>query len=439
MKRRELFGMVAALGLGSGAPAPWPRLPGATGFRLAAEGVPEAAAVLAAEIPTPTRVVRVNDRGELDAALSSARPGDHIVMAPGSYGESRIHLDVQGTESRPVVIRASSLLQTRWPGGFDFSERSAHVLLWGLDLKDAESKLRGTRNVIRRCRIWPPFKPHRASTGIAARRSSNCRIDYCEIRLYTTNEVLRLFGRRWAKSVYSGVWGNYWKGSFRKGDISKNLVIERCLFTGGPHNVPYSRPNAQFVEAQGPYRESSRPQNWLNWTIRLCYGDVTRDRTIFDFKCARMIADRVHIDSPPGARIQLRDGTTHDVLRCRLANGSIATHRNDHRIWNSLAANIFVMAGNAAWDHLGPPRFWPASKNVHIAGCRALLRVGHVYNSSFVYPAEDTRIEAHSGDVLLGLQVRTSIRPEGSVPFEEPIRLSRAEVGPEAPWVGVEG
>ncbi len=395
------------------------------------------AGVFAREYPEAVRIRKVSDRGGLEAALADVRPGDHIVLADGSYGTTPLVLDLRGTPSRPVVLRAANPLRAHLPGGFDLTAESADVILWGLDLKDAESRLRGTRNILRRCRIWPPFKPDAPSTGIAARRGSDCRIDYCEIRLYTTAEVDRLFGRRWNKTVYSGIWGNYWKRAFPDGDIMKNLVIERCLFTGGPHGVAYRKPNAQFVEAQGDYRKSSRRENWLYWIIRLCYGDVARDRTLFDFKCARMIVDRVHIDSPPGARIQLRDGTTHDVLRCRLPNGAVATHRNDHRIWNTLAAKIHVMAGNAPWDHTGPPRYWAASRNVHVAGCRAALRIGHVYNRDFLYPAEGTLVENHRGPVTYGLETDTRVGESSSVAAEEPVLLSAAEVGPTAPWMGV--
>ncbi len=429
-RRRLLQGLVL-LGFEAGRPGRSVPGPGWGGL-LAAAG----AGGFATEYPAAARTLEVSGRAELEAALASARPGDHIVLAAGSYGTTPVVIDLRGTPTAPVVIRAARKLGAWWPG-FDFTAESADVILWGIDLKDAESRLRGTRNIVRRCRIWPPFKPDAPSTGIAPRKGADCRIDYCEIRLYTTAEVERLFGRRWMRTVYSGVWGNYWKRAFPDRDIMKNLVIERCLFTGGPHDVPYHKPNAQFVEAQGDYRKSARRENWLYWTIRLCYGDVARDRTLFDFKCARMIVDRVHIDSPPGARIQLRDGTTHDVLGCRLPNGAVATHRNDHRIWNTLAAKIHVMAGNAPWNHTDRPRFWAASKNVHLAGCRAALKVGHVYNRTFTYPAEGTLVEGHDGPIDYGLETNTVVRPLSSVAAAEPVLLSAAEVGPEAPWAGV--
>ena len=430
LTRRGMLGGFAVLGLG---------FPGSGGF-ADRYGKRYSAGLVGGDLrpseqSIPLRTVEVSTRSALEAALASAQPGDHIVLADGDYGGTRLVVDVQGTAANPVVVRAARLLGARLPGGFDFTAASRDVILWGIDLKDAESVLRGTRNIVRRCRIWPPFKPDAPSTGIAPRKGADCRIDYCEIRLYTTSELGG--GAPWGDTVYSGIWGNYWGSAFEDGDIMKNLVIERCLFTGGPHGVAYSRPNAQFVEAQGDYAKASQQANWLHWTIRLCYGEVPRDRTLIDFKAGRMILDRVHITSP--GDIQLRDGCCHEILGCRFdGGGRIAVNRHDHRIWNTLAAKIHVMAGNAPWNHTDRPRFWAASKNVHLAGCRAALKVGHVYNRTFTYPAEDTLVEGHDGPIDYGLETNTVVRPLSSVAAAEPVLLSAAEVGPDAPWVGVE-
>jgi len=391
----------------------------------------------AGEYPPPLRTVEVSTRSALEAALASAQPGDHIVLADGDYGGTRLVVDVQGTAANPVVVRAARLLGARLPGGFDFTAASRDVILWGIDLKDAESVLRGTRNIVRRCRIWPPFKATSPSTGIAPRKGADCRIDYCEIRLYTTSELGG--GTPWGDTVYSGIWGNYWGSAFEDGDVMKNLVIERCLFTGGPHGVAYSRPNAQFVEAQGDYAKTSQQANWLHWTIRLCYGEVPRDRTLIDFKAGRMILDRVHITSP--GDIQLRDGCCHEILGCRFQGGGrLVVHRHDHRIWNTRADVIEVMAGNAPTDHTGSAGLHAACRDVHLANTSAgQLRIGRQYDAgTYVYPADRTLVENHSGGIGYGNHTNTTIRGSSSVPVEAPVLLSAAEVGPDAPWVGVE-
>ncbi len=386
------------------------------------------------EYPAPLRTINVSTRAELDSALAAAQPGDHVVMAAGSYGTTRVAVPCQGTQSAPVVIRAANALDVWWPG-FDFDAASRDVILWGIDLKDAESVLRGTRNIVRRCRIWPPFKASGNSTGIHCRKGSDCRIDYCEIRLYTTSELGG--GTPWNTAVYTGIWGNYWGTAFADGDVMKNLVIERCLFTGGPHDVPYSRPNAQFVEAQGDYAKTSQQANWLHWTIRLCYGEVPRDRTLIDFKAGRMILDRVHITSP--GDIQLRDGCCHRLDRCRFDGGArIAVTRHDHDIWNSAVDTIQILAGNGAWSD-PDPNLHAAARNVHLANTSATtLKIGHQYDSSYTYPADLTLVENHSGGIGYGNHTNTTIRGSSSVPVEAPVLLSAAEVGPNAPWVGVE-
>jgi len=390
---------------------------------------------LSGEYPAPLRIIRVSTRAELDNALAAVQPGDHIVLADGSYGNSRLVIDAQGTQMHPVVVRSVNPLGAHLPGGFDFTAGSRDVMLWGLDLKDAESRLRGTRNIVRRCRIWPPFKADAASTGIHCRKGTDCRIDYCEIRLYTTAEVGG--GSPWNSTIYSGIWGNYWGSSFADGDVMKNLVIERCLFTGGPSGVAYSKPNAQFVEAMGDYAKTSRPENWLYWTIRLCYGTVPRDRTLFDFKAGKMILDRVHMTAP--GDVQLRDGCCHEILGCRFdGSGMIIANRYDHKIWNTLANTIRLLSGDQDYNQNIGPKYHAACRNVHLANCTGSLKIGHQYNvNTYTYPADLTLVENHSGSIAYGNHRNTTVRPTSSVPVRTPITLTAAEVGPHAPWVGV--
>ena len=146
----------------------------------------------------------------------------------------------------------------------------------------------------------------------------------------------------------------------------------------------------------------------------------------------------MHITSP--GDIQLRDGCCHEILGCRFdGGGRIAVSRHDHRIWNTRADGIDLLAGNAPWDHDRGAKYHAACRDVHLANTSAkLLRIGYRYGSDYTYPADRTLVENHSGGIGYGNHTNTTIRGSSSVPVEAPVLLSAAEVGPDAPWVGVE-
>ncbi len=79
-------------------------------------------------LPTPQRTVNVSSNSQLSAALSSAQPGDHIVLADGSYGGSTI--TKSGTGAKPIVIRSANLHGAKIGG--DIRIEGAYVAVVGL-------------------------------------------------------------------------------------------------------------------------------------------------------------------------------------------------------------------------------------------------------------------------------------------------------------------
>src|SRR5688572_26072190 len=57
--------------------------------------------------PMPRRTVNVGTSAQLNAALSSAQPGDHIVLANATYTGNRT-LARAGTAQDPIVVKAAS-------------------------------------------------------------------------------------------------------------------------------------------------------------------------------------------------------------------------------------------------------------------------------------------------------------------------------------------
>lgn len=67
-----------------------------------------AAFVLAGTLPAAARVVPVKDTGGLAAAVRAAKPGDEIVLAPGTYSlGSMLRVEAEGSPSHPIVVRGA--------------------------------------------------------------------------------------------------------------------------------------------------------------------------------------------------------------------------------------------------------------------------------------------------------------------------------------------
>ena len=388
------------------------------------------------ELPVPVRVIPVSNRTQLDAALRAARPGDHILLADGSYGTTRLEIRVSGTTQHPIVIRAQNVLGARLPGGFTYAPGISHVWLWGIDFKDAKDcVLRGSWNVIRRCRIWPKPSLTGPVNGLIPREGSYCRIDYCEIRMHTTAEVIAELGSAEFQRVQYGAIRAYYR---QPSDILTHLIIERCLLSGGLSGVPYANPNSQFVECDGvtqTFKDIS-----VNWVMALCYGNVARERTIVDMKIPGMHMRECHIECPASGRLQMRNGQDQIIERTRFSGQLDIVGGPKKRVINSNIRDIRVIAGDVPWTDYSAHRSHRQAIDARIINCSSNnLYIGYQYDSRYIYPALDTIVERHSGPIRYGLHrgtiVRASITEPGVTPAE-PATLSAREVGPLAPWVG---
>jgi hypothetical protein len=69
------------------------------------------------------------------------------------------------------------------------------------------------------------------------------------------------------------------------------------------------------------------------------------------------------------------------------------------------------------------------------------MTIGKRYGSNFTLPALETLVEKHTGSIAYDLHSATTVRPNlqtSGVTAADPVTMSASEVGPYAPWVGVE-
>ncbi len=90
--------------------------------------------------PPATRVVNVSTQSQLVSAVSNAQPGDHIVLAAGTYvGGVQMACGKGGTAQRPLVISGPRSAVIDANGlGYGFRVRGPHVQVRGLTIRDAQ-------------------------------------------------------------------------------------------------------------------------------------------------------------------------------------------------------------------------------------------------------------------------------------------------------------
>lgn len=82
------------------------------------------------DLPAALKVKNVNNQTSLINAVTTAEPGDHIVLADGSYNSFSITRS--GTKDNPIVIKADNLLGAKINSG-SVSINANWVIVYGLD------------------------------------------------------------------------------------------------------------------------------------------------------------------------------------------------------------------------------------------------------------------------------------------------------------------
>ena len=56
--------------------------------------------------------ITVKDMGELNKAISEAKPGDQIIMSSGTWKNAQIKFYGEGTENKPITLKAEKAGET---------------------------------------------------------------------------------------------------------------------------------------------------------------------------------------------------------------------------------------------------------------------------------------------------------------------------------------
>lgn len=140
--------------------------------------------------------LNVSNKTELDAAISSAKPGDTIIMSDGTWENTAINLNKAGNSTSPITLRANTPGKVILNGTSTLNFSSAYWVVSGLN-----------------------FNEGALSSGQVVRfSSSNCRL---------TNSAIINYNPKSETTAY------YW--IFYSGS---NNRVDRCYFEGKNHQQP---------------------------------------------------------------------------------------------------------------------------------------------------------------------------------------------------------
>ena len=244
---------------------------------------------LIAAVAIPLRLgaaeTRVSTPAELARAISSAKPGDTVVIADGSYVDLKLQLRGAGEEGRPITLRAATPGKVVLTGTSSLEMRGAWLVAEGLRFEQTtvtpitvrESQhCRVTGCAVVRCN--PPDKSRLHWIRIAGANSLANRIDHCyTVGKLTDGVVLTVEGDDGKMPLDTRIDHNHFRevvravntgmetirvGTSQFGQVDSRTVVESNLFEG-------CSGDAEIIS-------SKSCGNTYRWnTFRECDGAVT--------------------------------------------------------------------------------------------------------------------------------------------------------------------
>ncbi|HEX6012217.1 MAG TPA: chondroitinase-B domain-containing protein [Geminicoccaceae bacterium] len=369
-----------------------------------------------ADPPAPLREVAVTTGQALAKALQEARPGDHIVLADGSY-DGAFTLVASGKQDAPIVLRAQNQHGATLTDSLSLEgERGwVHGLVLsgdGRNPRDAPLRLGGDHATVTRSLFT-------GRRGVVLTSQQYYRIGYNKF----TGAPQPGLGSG-PKARFDHIFIDIDSGVEARlpehGQIYRNLFLDSDASDSESHVI--------YV---GPSGGHPRTPSLTDLVIEYNYIDTRRRRSIYTKRAG--IIRHNHIVMTRGA-FGIRHGVGgkmhgNRVVGCRdaIVNGP------DHDIRGNdiqAAARLQLMAECL---NAGGGRYNAADRAL-LVGNRGDLIVGDTRNGGEMRrPVRGVRVYGQLGDVELGAEEDTIVAAaEASLWCPEPVTLAPSEVGPDA-------
>ena len=378
----------------------------------------QAAASMSGEYPAPLRTVNVSSSSELAAALANAQPGDHIVLADGAYALSpRLDVSASGTTQDPVVVRAGNKLGATLQGS-GMGLYGDNIWLWGLNCDSPSTTLfldvGGNANHVLRCRF------NMFGTAVKLTTGTGARVLRCEFTcpskdaaspsnrtIYVSKSSLQNHTN--AEIAYCWFHDMPWKTSNYSDRVRAAIAVGDSTSDGAlatSHHIHHN-----LLENTGDCEISIKTSGNL---IEYCTA-IGDNATVMRQRNGQDNIFRGCWQENALSYVEIM-GLNHKFVGCKLIN-----------------ATFWVFAGDMEANDYGGSGSYPRAKNCKLAWCDGPVLVGKVYGGKNAYPAFGTLIEAHIGSIAYGTQQGATVSPTSNEPQITPLKLSRSDVGTDAP------
>jgi len=431
------------------------------------------------EIPTAVRIIHVTNAAQLTAALAGnladvttvpagasgpLQPGDHLVLADGTYGGTFTTSRAGDTDAAPIIVKAENLLGARFTGTFNVNH--ADVWLWGLrfDGQNATGThvvLKGQRARLQRCRFERVDSPD--AVGQDTSGAILVSVQGPDNKIYF--------------SEFTDLDGRCISGKANGSTPMRAPHIYRCHF----HDYRQALGNANAREAiqlgQTQIPDGEPVQETVGGLIEACLfqrwntGGDDENETISIKSSGNTVRGSTFVDTNLlnirfGDDNRIESNWFEGVASSEVMGIGVYGDRN-LLIANHCAGTgprILVNSGNQSMDvghtgeNAGNSYAWnqtqdnPFARDAKVISNECRLRVGNNTDTSDVephLPCQRTVVEDHRGTIdtqhdypgswdtpTAGLaESGTTYGATPTATAPAPIKLTPADVGPAAPWV----
>jgi hypothetical protein len=363
--------------------------------------------------PEPLRTVPVSSSGELTSALAAAQPGDHLLLADGTY--EGFLVSRSGREADPIVIRAGNILEAKVRGSITVT--GDYVWIVGMDMQANQIAVHGQRDRVSRNRLGKVDFPI-----VMSSIAHNATVDHNEIDHGGTGGDPA--DRRGIRMNYSATGSDY------NHHIHHNYLHN----TGGKNN------NAIVSSENGATRDLNTgtiiEYNLVeNWSGGRCVGLKSGWNIIRFNTCLNCV--REEMVNRAGQHNQWIANWIENCGALRIMdihNTAIGNYSPKTGVW--------LHIGNTYRD--GPPATAGANyyrvEDALVVANTGPLSIGEHYTSvAPQLPVINSTIEAHKGSISYGLHSGIEVLDKTAREVPAAFKLSPSDVGPFAPTAPFNG
>ena len=266
-------------------------------------------------LPRPHRVLVAADARDLTAAIAAAKPGDHITLADGVYGDFTISADFP--RSRRLVVRAQTPLAARFTS---LTIAGSGIVVDGVSIDTGSLSAPAALTITGREVRVTRFRSRNGESAIRLEGAVDALIDRCELSHYS------------------------WRGVFADGE-TRRPIVSRCWVHSGVIN-PTGRDLLSAVALGNVWPDRFAPVGAIvrfNYFERLAKGDYIHLKS-----SDNTIAFNVFVKTSRSNEVANRNGLRNVFAGNSAVDMNMVLADYDGLALGNRAGRIDIRAGNSS-------------------------------------------------------------------------------------------